>query len=199
MKATFAALKSTYGYLTPDLWRLWATCKCGAKQLADYSFPGGGKEDLVESNTLLIEQEPSWFANSFVVQPADDVGLAKGASTGVYFRTWGPLFWTYVYQDNLGMGTFYARDRPLALGGSHNLARCDGTGDKYIVNEGNHVVMNSIREMFGMYASRVYNIWHNGKVVALSEKVGGRGQSHKQIIFCAQKEANPFASAFLSD
>jgi len=175
----------------------FATMKCNARTLEGYEFPGGGASDLVPGHSLLIEQEPRWWGSSFIVSPADRVGLASGASVGVYFRTWGPIFWTYVYQDDLGMQTFMIRDRPLAFGGSHQIARCDGKGPVYIVSEGSHYVMNSIRSMFGMYTSRVYNIWEGKNLVAVSEKLGGTGQSHKQIIFRDPAKATPFASSFL--
>jgi hypothetical protein len=177
----------------------WATMNCKASHLENYSYPGGGAENLVAPNTLLIEQEPRWWGSSFTVQAADDVGLALGASTGAWFRTWGPLWWTYVYQDDLGQETFMARDRPLALGGSHKIMRCDGTGSTYVLTEGTHVFMNRIRDMFGMYTSRIYNIYEDGKLIAVSEKIGGAGQSHKQLIFRDPKVATPFASSFLQE
>jgi len=179
---------------------LWATMGCKTSELKDYSYPGGGPENLVHNSTLLIEQTPRLLSSSFLVQPADNVGLATGASTGIWYRTWGPLFWTYVYQDNLGKATFWARDRPLALGASHKIARCDGTGPIYIINEGTHVVMNAIRHWFGMYTSRIYNIKADGNLVAIAETIGGSGQSHKQLIFREpEKATNPFASAFLAE
>lgn len=177
----------------------FASMKCKASKLQDYSYPGGGPKDLVADNTLLIEQDARWWGSAFIVQPADHVGLATGASTGVWYRTWGPFWFTYVYQDDLGMETFMVRDRPLALGGSHKMFRCDGTGPVYILNEGKHVVMNRIRSFFGSYTSRIYNIWQDGSLVAVSEKIGGTGQSHKQLIFRDPEKAEPFASAFLQD
>lgn len=176
----------------------WATMKCNPRSLKDYEYPGGGHDDLVPPDSLLVEQEPRWWGNSFINIPANKAGLANGASTGVYFRTWGPLWYTYTYQDILGQQTFVVRDRPLAFGGSHKIMRCDGTGPSYVVGEGGHLIMNMIREIFGMYTSRVYNIWEGNTLVAVSEKLGGGGQSHKQLIFRDPAKATPFATAFLA-
>jgi len=177
----------------------WATLHCSAGKLQGYTYPGGGDENLVPPDSLLVEQAPRWWGSSFINIPADKAGLPSGASTGVYFRTWGPLWYTYTYQDVLGQETFVVRDRPLAIGGSHKIMRCDGEGPAWVVSEGGHWLMNGIRSMFGMYTSRIYNIWKGNELVAISEKLGGTGQSHKQIIFRAPDKAEPFASAFLKD
>merc|ERR1712045_502645 len=50
-----------------------------------------------------------------------------------------------------------------------------------------------------MYTSRIYNIYEDGKLVALTQKEGGAGQSHKQIIFRIPDQAATFALAFLAD
>lgn len=177
----------------------WAAMVCSANHLKDYSFPGGGEKGLVPPDSLLVQQDPRWWGKSFINIPADKAGLADGASTGVYYRTWGPLWWTYTYQDIMSKETFVMRDRPLALGGSHKLMRCDGTGPEYIVNEGSHVLINRIRALFGMYETRTYSIWENNVKVAESAQLGGTGQSHKQIVFRKIGEAQPFASCFLKD
>jgi len=177
----------------------WATLHCSAGALIDYEYPGGGAKDLVPSNSLVTEQDPRWWGSSFIASPANKDGLPEGASAGVYYRTWGPLFWTVTYQDITSKETFVIRDRPLALGGSHKIMRCDGTGSVYVVTEGSHYFMNIIRELFGMYSSRVYNIWEDSTLVAISSKLGGSGQSHKQMIFRAPDSDVPFASSFLKD
>jgi hypothetical protein len=180
----------------------WATLHCSAGQLKDYEFPGGGEDaavNLVPPDSLLVEQDPKWWGSSFINNPANKDGLPEGASTGVYYRTWGPLWWTVTYQDIMSKETFVIRDRPIALGGSHKIMRCDGTGPVYVVTEGTHVFMNAIRELFGMYTSRIYNIYEDNKLVAVSSKLGGSGQSHKQMVFRKPGDDNPFASAFLKD
>mmetsp|Transcript_10913 Transcript_10913/g.27245 ORF Transcript_10913/g.27245 Transcript_10913/m.27245 type:complete len:370 (+) Transcript_10913:80-1189(+) len=177
----------------------WATLHCSASKLKDYSYPGGGSKNLVPADSLLVEQAPRWWGSSFINIPAEKSGQPDGASTGVWFRTWGPLWYTYTYQDILGQETFVVRDRPIAVGGSHKLMRCDGEGQAWVVSEGKHWIMNGIRSLFGMYTSRVYNIWQGNTLIAISEKLGGTGQSHKQIIFRDPNKAEPFASAFLKD
>mmetsp|Transcript_110405 Transcript_110405/g.216479 ORF Transcript_110405/g.216479 Transcript_110405/m.216479 type:complete len:390 (+) Transcript_110405:57-1226(+) len=177
----------------------WATMKCSAGHLRDYEYPGGGPVNLVPRNSLLIEQDPRWWGESFINSPADDAGLPIGASSGVFYKTWGPIFNTYVYQDITGRETFLIRDRPIALGGSHKIMRCDGTGPVYVFSEGTHWLANNIRELFGMYTTRNFNIWEGSQKVAVSQKVGGGGQSHKQIIFRAPDEDVPFASCFLKE
>jgi len=177
----------------------WATLHCSTSALKGYSYPGGGSDNLVPADSLLVEQAPRWWGASFINIPADSAGLSTGASTGVYFRTWGPLWNTYTYEDVLGMKTFVVRDRPLAIGGSHKLMRCDGEGPSWVVSEGSHWLMNGIRSLFGMYTSRVYNVWKGDTLVAVTEKLGGTGQSHKQLIFRDPNKAEPFASAFLKD
>eukprot|EP00429_Kryptoperidinium_foliaceum_P012200 CAMPEP_0176039092 /NCGR_PEP_ID=MMETSP0120_2-20121206/19377_1 /TAXON_ID=160619 /ORGANISM="Kryptoperidinium foliaceum, Strain CCMP 1326" /LENGTH=338 /DNA_ID=CAMNT_0017372487 /DNA_START=89 /DNA_END=1105 /DNA_ORIENTATION=- len=175
----------------------WATMKCNARSLKNYTYPDVSSEDLVPRNSLLVEREPAWWGDSFINIPADSAGLPLGASDGVIFMTWGPIFNTYVYQDIGGHETFVIRDRPLALGGSHKIMRCDGEGPSYVFSEGSHWIMNNIRELFGMYTTRSFNIWRGSEKVAISEKVGGSGSSHKQIVFRAPDADVPFASCFL--
>lgn len=177
----------------------WATLKCSASHLKNYSYPGGGEKGLVPLDSLLVQQDPRWWGSSFINIPSNKDGLSNGASTGVYYRTWGPLWWTYTYQDIMSQETFVFRDRPIAIGGSHKFMRCDGTGPEYIINEGSHVIMNRIRAFFGMYATRTYSIWENNVKIAESEQLGGTGQSQKQIVFKKINEAEPFASCFLKD
>jgi len=177
----------------------WATVGCKASKLDGYSYPGGGPVDLLPKESLLIQQAPGLTGKSFINYQSDKSALLTGASTGFYWRTWGPLFWTYVYEDIMSMKTFVVRDRPLNFGGSHQITRCDGTGPVYVVSEGDHAGMNIIRSLFGMYTSRIYNIWADNKVVAVSEKLGGSGQSHKQIAYRFPDKLEPFASAFLKD
>jgi hypothetical protein len=182
----------------------WATMNCSAGTLQDYNFPGGGSNgnhtadyNLVPTDSLIIEQEPRWLGSSFINVPANQDGLSQGASTGVYYRYWGPLFWTIIYQDIMSKTTFVGRSQPSALGGSHKIWRCDGKGPVYVVTEGTHVVMNAIRSMFGMYTSRVYSIYEDETLVALSARAGGAEQSHKQMIFRKPDSDIPFASSFL--
>merc|ERR1719480_592048 len=92
--------------------------------------------------------------------------------------------------------TIVVRDRPLALGGSHQIQRCDGKGPKYIISEGGHYIMTIIRSIIGMYASRQYNIYADGVLVANSGKLG---TSQKQLVFRPPDSSNPFATAFLQD
>lgn len=72
---------------------------CSASSLTGYEYPGGGTDDLVPRNSLLVEREPAWWGDSFINIPADDAGQPLGASTGVIFKTRGPIFNTYVYQE----------------------------------------------------------------------------------------------------
>lgn len=178
----------------------WATMGCSAGRLQKYKFPGGSApaaENLVPRNSMLTQQPPRWFGASFMVLPADDHALISGASTGVYFRTWGPLWYTYVYQDALGAKTFAVRKKFFSVGSSYLFQRCDGAGNNFVMNEGKHYLMNEVRRFFGMYTGTEYNIWDGSKLVAISTSLGGGPAA--QLNFRSLTSDTPFASAILHE
>lgn len=120
-----------------------------------------------------------------------------GASFGVYYRYWGPIWWTYVFQDNNQRELYIVRDRPIAVGGSHKIMRCDGQGEPYIYNVGNHFLMNKIRHLFGMQTSSTYNIWEGTTLVGMSNRVGSRS-TNPQLLFKKPGAEDAFASARMS-
>jgi len=177
-----------------------ASMHCSPSKIdKDYAYPGGGKVELVPGNALLIEEETRWWGSHFTVQPSDSGGSAVGASTGAWFRTWGPLFWTYVHRDIQGVDTFMAREQVLAFDASHLIWRCDGTGPTYTISQGTHIIINWLRKLFKSYTSSIYNIWADGTLVAVSSKVGTSGSSMKHLVFKSPTQATPFASAYLQE
>lgn len=178
----------------------WYACmKCGPHHLTGYEFPGGGPYDLIESETIMTVKQfgRSWIAE---VWPARN-GMKTGAATlGTIYRTWGPLWWTYTYEDNNGLYTWVVRDRPIALGGSHKMMRCDGKGNPFVYSEGGHWVMNRIKGLLGLQISSEYNIWDGGSKVATTVRVGGISHdANSQLLFKAIGEVNSFASGALLD
>lgn len=178
----------------------FASHGCSASSLsADYPYPGGGAKDLLPADSLLLEEAESFWGGRFTVQPADGSGSATGASTGVWFRTWGPLFYTYSHRDVQSKYTCMAREEMLSFEGSHKMWRCDGTGPTYVVSQGSHFLINFFRKLFGMYTSSIYNIYEDSNVVAWSQKVGSK-LHNIQVLYLAPGEAtSPYASADLRD
>lgn len=176
--------------------------KCGPNHLAHYDFPGGGHEELVDEELMLTIDHGSSWGWAAELYPAREGRKTGAASTGKIWRTWGPLWYTYAYQDNQGKVTFVARDRPIAFGGSHWLMRCDGEGDPYVYNVGGNLIMNDIRYLLGYQVTSVYNIWQGGywkgtKVATVSRAGGTGANANSQLIFNMVGEDHPFADGNL--
>jgi len=176
----------------------FAGFKCSPNKIdPDYKYPGGGPKDLVPVHALLIEEATRWWGSHFTLQGASPEGGAMGASTGVWFQTWGPLVWTYVHQDTLGTDTFMAREQYFSFDGAHKVWRCDGTGPTYIISQGSHAIINWFRKLVGMYTSTIYNIWEDDKLVAVSKMIGTSGQASKHLVFQSTDGVKQFGSSFI--
>jgi len=161
---------------------------CGPNHLEHYDFPGGGRTELVEEEVILTVDGRSRWGWSAEVYPAREGRKTGAASTGKVWRTWGPLWYTYAYMDNQGKYTFVARDRPIAVGGSHWLFRCDQAGAPYVYNVGGNFISNELHYLLGTQISSHYNIWEGGywkgTKVATVARAGGLGaDANSQLIF----------------
>merc|ERR1719476_313860 len=104
----------------------------------------------------------------------------ENASIGAWTRTWGPLFWTYVYQDLENypkpheVKTFVARSAVWTWGGAHTIWRCDGTGPTYGLNQGS--------------TESVYNVWEEDEATMFCRSVqspcapSARGAVRQRIV-----------------
>lgn len=89
------------------------------------------------------------------------------AQVGQWWRTWGPWFYTYTYQDMHGYNTVYMR--PTIVGmwaySETRIMRCDGKGDVWYFGEGANWIQNRIRnwwsKWFGSQRSGTFTIYQN--------------------------------------
>jgi len=158
----------------------WATENCGALP-SNYNFPGAGhgkdggpSYNLMPRNALIVGREPSIYGEAFDVFNSTNEGQMVSAPVGTWFRTWGPWFYTYTYQDTLNSkATVYMR--PTVLGMMHVMSelkvmRCDGEGEVLKFSEGTAVVGNRMREFFRTNTGRVMKMLVNGKQEAVVEE-----------------------------
>jgi len=128
---------------------------CSASALEGYSFPGGGTSNLGGASVNLLpristlaerEDNDLFMSRVFDVVPTNDEGEPSGGTSGVWYRTWGPIFPVYTYQDIANSKvTLYMR-RKIWQGTTHVIGRCDGQGELVTFTEGavGHV-MNLLR------------------------------------------------------
>eukprot|EP00403_Amphidinium_massartii_P018569 CAMPEP_0178415222 /NCGR_PEP_ID=MMETSP0689_2-20121128/23441_1 /TAXON_ID=160604 /ORGANISM="Amphidinium massartii, Strain CS-259" /LENGTH=502 /DNA_ID=CAMNT_0020036537 /DNA_START=20 /DNA_END=1528 /DNA_ORIENTATION=- len=167
---------------------------CSASKLQDYAFPGGGTStsggpayNLVPQLALLIERDPVWWGSGYDLFPSDAASTISGASTGFFYKTWGPLFNTYAYEDTAtSRVTLYMRQRfPQSyLFMSHVIARCDGQGPSVIVTEGSGgFIMNRIRALFKMNQGYHFQVWLDNEMVGVAQEIGQHGSGIPSILF----------------
>jgi len=158
---------------------------CGALK-ENYNFPGGGygcpkglncttaDVNLLPRNALIVGREPSLYGEAFDVFNSTNEGQMVSAPVGTWFRTWGPWFWTYTYQDTLNSkATVYMRATVLSMFGvmeEHKAMRCDGKGEVLKFTEGTAVVGNAFRAFFQTNTGRVMKMLIDGKEVAVVEE-----------------------------
>lgn len=159
----------------------FATENCGSLP-DDYNFPGGGhgkttggpEKNLLPRNALIVGREPSMYGEAFDVFNSTNEGQMVSAPVGTWFRTWGPWFWTYTYQDTLNSkGTVYMRPTVLGMTGAMSelkVMRCDGEGEVLKFTEGTAVMGNMMREFFRTNTGRVLKMLVNGEIVAVAEE-----------------------------
>jgi len=155
----------------------WATMKCGGGSPADdYIFPGGGNSNFggAEFNLLpeygsLVEQDHTMWGMKFGVLSKEGSDLI-----GAWYRTGGPFFSTYTYQDtDNSPPTVYMRAsiQSIIFGYCDDYAmRCDGKGDSLRLSEGGSYLSNRIRHLFAMNQGSTFKVWSGGKVIASAEE-----------------------------
>lgn len=191
-----AAYCCCYILLLQSIMYLYACMYCSAGKLANFKYMAP-EPDIIPMNTLIIEQDPAKFTGvrAFqVCQGNEERDSCVGASFGVYYRYWGPVFWTYVFEDNNARELFIIRDRPIAVGGSHKIMRCDGKGEPFVYSVGGHWLSNKFRYLFGMQTSSEYNIWEGNNKVGLTYRVGSLS-TNPQLLFKKPGEEDAFSSA----
>jgi len=160
----------------------WSTQKCGSGSPADdYAFPGGGlgkfgnaSFELLPRHAILVERVPLWYASAFDVFNASDADTQK-EKVGTWFRTWGPFFSTYTYQDISASNqpTIYMRKSWQSILFKYNddyAMRCDGKGEVVRVSEGSKIIGNRIRNAFKMNQGFMFSIFVGGQKVGFAEE-----------------------------
>jgi len=184
----------------------FATMNCGAMP-ENYQFPGGGhgvntggpEVNLVPRHSIVVERTPMWYGMAFDVYNATDNSQPVGAPVGAWFRTWGPFFSTYTYQDVLNsQPTIYMRAsiQSMTLGYYDDyVMRCDGKGSVLRLSEGQHWLTNRMRNFFRMNQGISLKVWRGGEVIGMAEETF---HGAKSITFKNETDqSHSFASAAL--
>merc|ERR1712137_525692 len=158
---------------------------------------GGPEIQLIARRSMVVERDPMWYGAAFDVDNATEVGTIAGAPIGVWYRTWGPYFSTYTYQDVLNsQPTVYMRSSiaGMFLYNEDWVMRCDGKGTPMRLTEGANWVGNRIRHVMGANQGFTFNIWKGGKIVATAEETfhGAKSMTFRNI---TTKQAPEFASS----
>jgi len=129
-------------------------------------------DNVVPELSLLLEQDATLFSleQSFAVFPSTaGTATIDQAQVGMWWRTWGPWFWTYTYQDMHSRTSLYMRPTLIGMAGLYSetrIMRCDGEGSVWFFGEGNNWVGNRIRtffgNIFGMQREGSFTIYENG-------------------------------------
>jgi hypothetical protein len=111
------------------------------------------RDNVVPEISLMLENPSSMMGKGFNVYPATaGTATIDQAQVGMWWRTWGPWFWTYTYQDMHGHTTIYMRPTIMGMMGLYSesrIMRCDGAGEVWFFGEGSNWVGNRIRTFFG--------------------------------------------------
>lgn len=110
------------------------------------------RDNAVPRNFLLREMQPTFMGQAFAVyENVHGNGQITSAAVGTWFRTWGPWFWTYTYQDAHGKTTIYMRPSIMGMIGPYSetrIMRCDEQGDIWFFGEGAHWISNIFYSTF---------------------------------------------------
>jgi len=107
------------------------------------------------------------------VFPASSASTLAGGKKGSWWKTWGPIFETYTYEDMSSRTTIYMRRNLLRLGQSHRIARCDGKPPYITFTEGSNYFGNVIRSWFGYNQAKTFKIYLDDKEVWVAEESAG--------------------------
>jgi len=160
------------------------------------SDAGGANWNIVPKIALLAEREPMWYGLAFDVYPSNLASSAEGAQTGTWWRTWGPLFYTYTYEDlDNSKTTVYMRRNLLRLGMSHRINRCDNKEPYVTFDEGAGFFMNRIRVLFGMNQGMNFKIYLGDELVGQAEE---HAIGHPSMIFRSDPNGTNEGSSLLT-
>merc|ERR1719362_1824061 len=123
--------------------------------------------------TLLIERNPWFWGEAFYVFPSSSANTISGGQVGTWWRTWGPIFETYTYEDMSSKTTIYMRRNLLRFGSSHRIARCDGKGPYITFTEGSNFLGNRIRALLGYNQAMSFKIYSDNDEVGIAEESAG--------------------------
>eukprot|EP00408_Alexandrium_pacificum_P066382 CAMPEP_0171177978 /NCGR_PEP_ID=MMETSP0790-20130122/12517_1 /TAXON_ID=2925 /ORGANISM="Alexandrium catenella, Strain OF101" /LENGTH=309 /DNA_ID=CAMNT_0011642891 /DNA_START=35 /DNA_END=961 /DNA_ORIENTATION=- len=152
-------------------------CRPGDLQGYNYKGDAAPREDpaynLVPAQTLLYERAPNSVIAPFDVFPASPAARKAGEEkVGTWTRTWGPIFYTYTYEDHNSKTTIYMR-KNLLRPGSHRMARCDGTGPTITLSEDTFWFENRVRTLFGYRTPQIFKIYLGDDQVAVVQEATG--------------------------
>lgn len=129
-------------------------------------------DNLFPQVSLLVHDDGGFLGGGggYNVYPATaGTATVDQSQVGMWWRTWGPWFWTYTYQDMHGYNTVYMR--PTIVGmwaySETRIMRCDGAGDVWFFGEGANWVQNRIRnewsKWFGSQRSGSFTIYKSSE------------------------------------
>jgi len=153
---------------------------CKASSLAGFNYDGddgrSGNQDNVVYNlmprmSLLVERAPWLWGDAFDVYPTT-MGALKLGKVGTWWRTWGPIFFTYTYEDMSSKTTVYMRRNLLRIGSSHRIARCDGKEPYVTFTEGTNYFGNVLRSWFGYNQAKSFKVYNEDDQAGIVEESG---------------------------
>jgi len=177
----------------------FGTVRCGSGSPSDgYGFPGGGNNtlggpefNLVPKTSVIVETEPRWYGMQFDAYEANDQTYQAQKQIGTWFRTWGPFFSTYTYQDiQHSQPTVYMRPSWQSMIFQYYddyIMRCDGKGEVIRISEGGSWAQNRVKTFFGSNTGFKLKVTRGGKEVAEAEETFHGGKS---ITFRNTSKAN---------
>jgi len=151
---------------------------CKAKDLEGYHYPGAEASEagprsynLMPEISLLAEREPMWYGSAFDLIPSNEASNVASAPVGTWWQNWGPIFYTYTYEDVANsQTTLYMRRKLLRLGQCHVIERCDGKGPTVTFTEGAKFFANRLRKLFKMNQGFSYKIYLDDEFVGIAEE-----------------------------
>jgi len=195
---------------------------CSASKVAAYDYstwPTDSDElkskdhnasfNVLSKYVSLVDNKPvfrwwmpqAWFGmESLTVYASTRNAAAAVGTTGNFWRTQGPLFNTYVYENEAGQQLLTGREKLLTLGISHAFWKCDGTGPVIIVAEGMAWLGNRMRSFFGTSQGFKFNVYVGDEFVGYAQETGNR--FNPAISFTttgANGQVKEFASSTLND
>jgi len=177
---------------------------CNAKDLEGYHYPGAEASEagpasynLMPEISLLAEREPMWYGSAFDVIPSNEASNVASAPVGTWWQNWGPIFYTYTYEDVANsQTTLYMRRKLLRIGQCHVIERCDGKGPTVTFTEGSKYFANRLRKLFKMNQGFSYKIYLDDEYVGVAEETQHGFQS---LTFREKTTGESIASSVLKE